>query len=327
MRGTYLTVLSVLFLGCGAEQRDAADGWHDPSPHSARTLPVAPDVTVEVLDWGGQGPPVVLLAGLGNTAHVFDDFAPTLTDSFRVLGLTRRGFGRSTQPPSDHVDTLVADLKVILDSLRLGPVILIGHSIAGEEMTAFAASHPRDCRALIYLDAAYDRSGLPALMQQNPLPAPPAMTSADSASPAALRQYLVRALGLQVPEAEVRAFAVFDSSGRYRRDVTPDSIAYGIAAHLKRPDYTRVQCPSLAIYSSDSIQVQLPYYATLDSAGQSQANRAFLGSLRFRRDGIAQYRRETKNGSILELYNAQHYIFGSHPREVLQAVRSFLAAR
>ena len=37
------------------------------------------DVSLEVVDWGGQGRPIVLLAGLGNTAHVFDEFAPRLT--------------------------------------------------------------------------------------------------------------------------------------------------------------------------------------------------------------------------------------------------------
>ena len=36
-------------------------------------------VRLEVVDWGGQGPTLILLAGLGHTAHVFDGFAPRLT--------------------------------------------------------------------------------------------------------------------------------------------------------------------------------------------------------------------------------------------------------
>ena len=47
--------------------------WHDPSPHSIQFVTVAKDVRLEVLDWGGSGQPVVLLAGLGDTAHVFDN--------------------------------------------------------------------------------------------------------------------------------------------------------------------------------------------------------------------------------------------------------------
>jgi pimeloyl-ACP methyl ester carboxylesterase len=53
--------------------------WRDPSPHRVRFVAVDSDVQLEVLDWGGAGRPVVLLAGGGNTAHVFDEFAPKLT--------------------------------------------------------------------------------------------------------------------------------------------------------------------------------------------------------------------------------------------------------
>ena len=49
--------------------------WHDPSKHSVRFVTVEGGVQLEVLDWGGTGRPVVLLAGRGFTAHVFDGFA------------------------------------------------------------------------------------------------------------------------------------------------------------------------------------------------------------------------------------------------------------
>jgi len=49
------------------------------------------NVKLEVLDWGGTGRPLVLLAGLGNTAHVFDDFAPKLTPQLpRLWNYTAR---------------------------------------------------------------------------------------------------------------------------------------------------------------------------------------------------------------------------------------------
>jgi non-heme chloroperoxidase len=61
-----------------------ATGWHDPSPHSIQFVTVDKNVSLEVLDWGGSGRPIVLLAGLGITAHVFDDFAPKLAGSYHV---------------------------------------------------------------------------------------------------------------------------------------------------------------------------------------------------------------------------------------------------
>jgi len=67
--------------------------WHDPSPHRVQFVTVEPGVRLEVLDWGGSGRPVVLMAGLGNTAHVFDDLAPTRKAFCHVYGITRRGCG------------------------------------------------------------------------------------------------------------------------------------------------------------------------------------------------------------------------------------------
>lgn len=51
----------------------------DNSPHTIQFISVDKDVRLEVLDWGGSGLPPVLLAGLGNNAHIFDSFAPKLT--------------------------------------------------------------------------------------------------------------------------------------------------------------------------------------------------------------------------------------------------------
>jgi pimeloyl-ACP methyl ester carboxylesterase len=70
--------------------------WKDPSLHKILHVSVAPSVELEVLDWQGSGAPLVFLAGFGNSAHVFDNFAPEFVPHFRVLGITRRGFGAST---------------------------------------------------------------------------------------------------------------------------------------------------------------------------------------------------------------------------------------
>src|SRR5271156_6669716 len=116
--------------------------WKDPSPHTARFITVDKDVRLEVLDWGGSGRPLILLAGGGNTAHVFDDFAPKLTDHYHVYGITRRGFGASGySDTTDPADRLGEDVVAVIDSLQLKKIILIGHSIAGAELSSVANSH------------------------------------------------------------------------------------------------------------------------------------------------------------------------------------------
>lgn len=63
-------------------------------------IDVGDEVKLEVLDWGGAGRPIVLLAGSGNTAHIYEDFAPKLTNWAHVYGITRRGYGMSSNADS-----------------------------------------------------------------------------------------------------------------------------------------------------------------------------------------------------------------------------------
>jgi non-heme chloroperoxidase len=133
--------------------------WHDPSPHTVQFIAVDKDVKLEVLDWGGSGRPLVFLAGLGDTAHVFDDLAPELTPEYHVYGITRRGYGASSAPavggPAYSANRLGDDVLAVLDALKIERPVLVGHSIAGEELSSVATRHPERVAGLVYLDAAY----------------------------------------------------------------------------------------------------------------------------------------------------------------------------
>ena len=68
------------------------------SARAIQLITVGQAVRLEVIDWGGQGRTLVFLSGMGNTAHVYDTFAPQFTDKSHVIGITRRGFGASSRP-------------------------------------------------------------------------------------------------------------------------------------------------------------------------------------------------------------------------------------
>jgi non-heme chloroperoxidase len=130
--------------------------WRDPSPHEVQLVAVDKNVRLEVLDWGGTGRPVVMLSGLGNTAHVFDTFARKLTPSYHVYGITRRGFGDSSAPDSGYgADRLGDDVLAVLNELKMLKPVLAGHSIAGEELSSIGTRHPERVAGLVYLDAGY----------------------------------------------------------------------------------------------------------------------------------------------------------------------------
>jgi len=156
---TLLRVLSLISFAtvvCSGQDKMHTTTWHDPASHSVQMVSVDKDVQLEVLDWGGTGRPVVLLTGLGNTAHVFDDFAPKLTGKYHVYGITRRGYGASSAPASGYeADRLGDDVLAVLDALKIEKPVLVGHSIAGEELSSIATRHPERIAGAVYLDAAY----------------------------------------------------------------------------------------------------------------------------------------------------------------------------
>lgn len=113
-------------------------------------------IQLHLLDWGGSGTACVLVHGLGQSAHVWDDVAPVLRSDFRVLALDLRGHGDSDWDPSCRYDlnTLARDLEVVLDRLRLHRVVIAGHSLGGAMVSRFASSRPERVSRLSLIDVA-----------------------------------------------------------------------------------------------------------------------------------------------------------------------------
>ena len=67
---TSVAVILTVFLPVASDASQIPVTWVDPSRHAQRFVQVETGVQVEILDWGGSGRPLVLLAGLGQTAHI-----------------------------------------------------------------------------------------------------------------------------------------------------------------------------------------------------------------------------------------------------------------
>jgi non-heme chloroperoxidase len=131
----------------------------DTAKHTVQFVSVEENVKLEVLDWGGSGQPMIFLAGMGDTAHVFDKFAPIFTAKHHVYGVTRRGFGASSKPVPKNgnymSDRLGDDVLAVMDHLKIDRPILVGHSMAGEELSSIGSRFPERVAGLIYLEAGY----------------------------------------------------------------------------------------------------------------------------------------------------------------------------
>ncbi len=127
-------------------------------------------IRLHYLDWGGKGSTLLFLTGMGSSAYIYNEFAPRFTDEFHVLALTRRGHGDSDYPETGYdADTLVEDIRQFMDALHVDKVVLAGHSLAGVELTHFAATYPERVEKLVYLDALDDRRREQSIHAQNPL--------------------------------------------------------------------------------------------------------------------------------------------------------------
>jgi pimeloyl-ACP methyl ester carboxylesterase len=280
---------------------------------------------VEVLDWGGDGRPLVLLAGGGDTAHVFDDFAPKLAGDFHVYGITRRGFGESSfAPPAAAADTFGDDVLAVLDALKLESPVLAGHSIAGQEMSSIGTRRPTRVGALVYLDAAYqyafDNGAVPTLADFSAVgfPQAPPPTDGDLASFDLFRRYHTRTLGFTFPEASLRLKRSVTPEGRVG---PPLSFPGGSSLLTELKHYLDIRPPALFIVSSQNPGAWTD--GSTDSAINAQT--AGLNALLERQAKAIEA--TLPSARVVKLPSANHYVFLSNEADVLREIRAFVALR
>lgn len=105
-------------------------------------------------DYGGEGPPVVLLHGLAGHAKEWVETASWLVASHRVLAPDARGHGASERRPSDVSRAVhVADVELWLENLDLGPVLLVGQSFGGHTAFLVASRRPDLVNGLVVVEA------------------------------------------------------------------------------------------------------------------------------------------------------------------------------
>ena len=293
-------------------------------------------VRLHYIDWGGTGRPLLLLAGLGGTAHLFRGLAPRLRDRFRVLGLTRRGHGRSDRPDSGyHLETLVGDIRNFLDAQEIEQAVLVGHSFAGLEMPLFAIRHPERVEAIVYLD------GLNPNLEPAPDPAKdPVWTvlertpsDADLISPEAYLAYHKRSrpdlasVWCEAIEADKLEDMTIDGvrdppAARARQRKVGPKLFEGLGQHAE-PDYAAVSAPMLAIVLGGSSHPLMPPDASAEL--RRAANVYWVDEFVPRIQRRTQmFRDAVPDARVVELDTSNHPIFVAREDETVQAIFEFL---
>ena len=180
-------------------------------PVEPRAVAVPHDgLSIAALDWGGDGPPLLLQHPNGFCAGVFEPLAQALRDEFHPIAIDVRGHGASEAPRDLAACTFfnaARDLLAVLDALELREVVALGQSMGGGAIVLLDSLRPGLVRKALRCEAiAFETLG------------------ADAAGPAALA-----------------------NAARNRRAVWPDR-ATVIASYASRPPLDTMEPAALAAY-------------------------------------------------------------------------------
>ena len=317
----WFLVLSPLLVGglLGQEKVDS-------SKHAVRMVDVEKDVSLEVLDWGGTGRPLVLLTGLGDNAHIFDDFAPKLRARYHVYGVTRRGRGVSSKPdPAEAnytADRLGEDVLAVIDALHLVKPVIAGHSVAGEELSYIGSHHPESVAGLIYLEAGYpyalydqvhgelELDAIELRKQLRPL--------INGYAFEAVKDYSGLMANLQRVEKELQQHQ------QDTKDLPPSSVSPRMTPDLfaimeGRERFISIQAPALVIFATDLS----PILGEDPQSHAAEARQELL--MRGKELQIKTFKRQVPSARIVLIPHATHYVFQSNEAQVLSEMDAFIA--
>ncbi|HEY6250029.1 MAG TPA: alpha/beta hydrolase [Candidatus Angelobacter sp.] len=205
--------------------------------------------------------------------------------------------------------------------------MLVGHSLAGEELSSVASRYPNRVAAVVYLDAAYqyafDNGKGTAMSEfQGNEPRPPAPGPDDLASFSAYAKRFARVNGVALPESEFRQGWDSTPDGKVGKRRIPPGAA-GIKVGMKK--YANIPVPALAIFavphdlgawvkaSSDpTVQEAARTFTALETPLTERQAKAF-------EEGVP-------NAHVVRLAGASHFIFLSNQADVLREMHAFVMA-
>jgi pimeloyl-ACP methyl ester carboxylesterase len=288
-------------------------------------------VRLQTLDWGGEGPALIFLAGYGNTPHFFDSLAHAFTDDFHVLGLTRRSHGESEQPESGYdLDTLASDIIAFMDALEIEKATLVGHSFAGMEMATLAVAYPDRLDHLVFLDALYEYEESDIeLFGANPVPAaappPESFGSVADYCEDFVNRY-VTYKPLRSPRwDELWALTLTQrEDGRFVEIIRPETATQLFeGTNDFHAELEKFPCPTLAIYATQTAKWSMPEGASEEL--QEQVTAYIESQNREYKDrNVKRAWNEIPNVKVIVYEDTSHYCFLDKESEVIESMEAFL---
>ncbi len=267
---------------------------------------------------GGNGMPLICLAGWPQTWYSFHTVAPRLSEKYRVIMVDIRGMGSSEKPKTGYdKKTMAQDIKELITELGLNKVSIMGHDIGGMVAMSFAFNYPEATEKLIIMDGAHPSEGM---MQMPLMPAKGTFNEKmDSNMPYAWW------MGFnQVKELPEK---ILEGRFQYLLDWL---FKYVMIDDTKMTEFDR------AVYASvyndpESIRASNAWYQTFtqdieDAKTYLPLSMPVLGigsyvSYNFIKMGLPYV---AQNPTVIGILDSGHYMYEEKPEQVLEAIFDFL---
>ncbi|WP_342732869.1 alpha/beta hydrolase [Bradyrhizobium sp. B117] len=259
--------------------------------------------TIHVLDWGGQGPPAVLLHGGALTARTWDYVAVALRSDFRLLALDMRGHGASDWADDYSIESCATDLVAVIDGLGIERARIVGMSLGGMVACEFALRHPDRTESLAMVDV----TSRPVF-----------------AATARMRTFMTDFRGAAtVNEVVEMALAVSPRSN-------PERLHYRMRTLLKRGDDGRLVWKSDRRRPADYRMI-LSHLAGFEARIPDMAAPFLLArggeSLIVSKDAAHDFTARFPDGRWINIKGAGHNVQEDNPRDLADALRAFWGGR
>ena len=211
--------------------------------HIKLSPPSATDPVVLCCEIDGEGPPALLLPGLGDTVWVWRRLIPELSHRNLVAAVELRGHGRSSSPHGPYsFEEILGDLIGLIEKLGIPPAAALAQGFGGRLALALTIERPDLISALILIGtgagpaAGPERSALALRME------------------AAARRDMQAAYKALKSEGHVpRGMSPKERAEHHRNFLknSPAGYAAACAAELSAPDLSEklgeIRCPALAL--------------------------------------------------------------------------------
>jgi non-heme chloroperoxidase len=224
--------------------------------------------------------------------------------------------------------------------LHIPSPVLIGHSMAGGEMTAVGHDHSDRLGGIVYIDALGDLEDDPphdpewlaaqAALPRGLLPVPQCAPRVRSSFAA----YRVTSAcdGVLFPESELRTIFAEESGGTVGGATTPGWVSYAIGQRqIFRRDYSGIRVPVLALNNgfapgSTTDDVLKAFHYQVKNPEERAAIDRFMkrGDVVFGR-WIAKLKRGAANVRLVYYPDAGHFVHMTKEADVLREIHAFVA--